>query len=121
MEISAIPRTLNQDCAIFTYHLPIYTLLNILYCKDLSRVLAVPQAPNVTVIVGLEARAGQESNAERERAVREILSRVKAVHVFTHPEKVPGHIKGCGSNQSWAMNQFLEHVEEDVAWWGEHG
>lgn len=76
-----------------------------------------PQASNVTVIVGFEARAGQESNAERERAVRKILTRVKAVYVFTHPEKVPGHIKGCGSNQSWAMNQFLEHVQENVSDW----
>ena len=118
MEISAISPTLKPDPII--YHLPIIYLsiliLYILYCADLSRVLAVPQAPNVTVIVGFEARAGQENNAERERAVREILSRVKAVYVFTHPEKVPGHIKGCGSNQSWAMNQFLEHLEEDVAW-----
>ncbi|CAJ1393949.1 unnamed protein product [Effrenium voratum] len=76
-----------------------------------------PQAPNVTVIIGLEARVGEEDNAKREEAVRGILCNVKAVHVFRHPENLPGHIKGCGSNQAWAMSQFLQTIEEDISEW----
>ena len=76
-----------------------------------------PQAPNITVIIGLEARVGKESNALRATAVRSILTRVKDVYVFEHPADVPGDIKGCGSNQAWAMNQFLQQVDEDVSDW----
>ena len=71
----------------------------------------------VTVIVGFEERAGHEGNVRREKAVRQLLSNVKAVHIFTHPAKVFGHIKGCGSNQSWAMNEFLQSTQEDVSDW----
>ena len=75
------------------------------------------QAPQITVIIGFEERAGEESNAKREKLVRQVLSNMKAVYIFTHPANVPGHIKGCGSNQCWAMNQFLQTAQEDVSDW----
>ena len=75
------------------------------------------KAPQITVIVGFEERAGEESNAQREKLIRQVLSNVKAVYIFRHPSDVPGHIKGCGSNQCWAMNQFLHATQEDISDW----
>ena len=101
-----------------------FGILNPMYNEDidvlrpgLESINNQPQAPNVTVIIGFEARVGAVSNTQREAAVRGILSNVKAVHIFSHPENVPGHIRGCGSNQCWAMNHFLQSTTEDISEW----
>lgn len=75
---------------------------------------------SVFLVMAYEERAGRALVHKRQQAVQEAYGdRFAALKSYVHPDDIPGEIAGKGSNQAYAMRQFMQwfrtaHPEVDI-------